>query len=130
MIGNEETVLMRSRWALAAGVAASLLTVAACNRETEADVEAMAADDSAVDAASTDTTVDGGAEAGSTSSNSAEASGSSEMASETMDDAQTSPTTPMTGTAAPMTTREQVEMTRETLSPAGASSGPTAPRPQ
>ncbi len=120
---------MRFNLALAASVAASLLTVSACDRETEADVEAMAADESAVDAASTETT-ESGADAATASRGSAPAAGSSDAASETMNDAQMSSTTPMAGTAAPTTTREQVELTRETLSPAGASSGPTAPRPQ
>lgn len=126
---------MKSRILIAVG-AMAVLSVAACNRADETDTmtddaTAMSAEDAATDAvASTASGDEATSGTAGTSSSTTRSAGAAASGSETMDPAQTSAMQPMGDPNAPATTREQIEITRDTLSPAGASSGPTAPQPR
>ncbi|MGQ2991278.1 MAG: hypothetical protein ACT6RD_11420 [Brevundimonas sp.] len=125
---------LASRAALVAVLSAGLLSAAACNRsstETAEGGEAVSASN-AVDATPStgEMASNAAASTGASSSRGATrtAGGSGGASGETLDRQGSTATTAMAPAPAdPGTTRETIEVTKSGLSPAGASSGPTAP---
>lgn len=121
-----------SRAAFAAVLSVGLLSAAACNRSSTetADNGAAGASADAVDATpSTGETASNRAMSPSTSGATPPArSTSARASSETLTNPGSTATGDMTSAPpAPGTVRETIEQTKSGLSPAGASSGPTAP---
>lgn len=132
MISTKPTIA--SRAALVAVLSAGLLSAAACNRSSTETAEGG-------EAVSTSNAVDATPSTGEMASNAAASNGASSSGAaarstgaqtrtsgETMDRQATGSTTAMAPAPGdPGTTRETIEVTKSGLSPAGASSGPTAP---
>lgn len=123
-----------SRAALVVVLSAGLLSATACNRsstetaesgETVSTSNAVDATPSTGDMASNATAANGASSSGAA----ARSTGAQTRTSgETMNRPVATPTTAMAPAPAdPDTTRETIEVTKSGLSPAGASSGPTAP---
>jgi hypothetical protein len=118
---------MKTLLILAAGVAA--LSVAACNKPAEETAPA-ATTDGAMSATDSGSNASSDAPASSGAMSPSSGASSNAPAAGAMAPASSAPASTMSGAPAadrPPTTQETVAATRGTLSPAGASSGPTAP---